>query len=567
MSSPLLRRALSGCDKFSGPWLSTVVSCLLCLVVLLSAGCRSDADKKQAPATDRPLVFLSASELAADIRDGRRTSMAVVTAHLNHIHKYNPDINAIVVLNEEAALERARQADAALADGRVWGPLHGVPVSIKDHFAVKNTRITNAFPPLSDQITDFDATVVQRLKTAGAIILGITNMPVMAMDVQTNNPIYGKTSNPWNLNHTPGGSTGGGAAAVAAGMSPLTLGSDLAGSIRIPAAYCGIYAIKPTENVVSGYGIFPGVKAMENRTIRTMVSIGPLARSIADLKLCMQVIAGPDVHDPLVPATKMNFGPAPACRGLRIAWTDEFGGIPISKDTRRTMQQFMDKLAASGCTIEKCQPESVDFEEIWKTWGQMVDLQLNINHPAAKRFVMWAGGGFHRATSPLLQAVYPATYDKFIEIRARRDRLIIAMEKFLSQWDVFICPATMGPAPKHHDPDATLFGYNIYHKPVNVDGHTLDYWMANCAYTTPFNATGHPAVTLPAGYSKEGMPIAVQLVGRRWHDMALLDIAGVIDAAAGAYKIPPGIEKQMTESENKKPAAAPTTAPATAIDI
>ena len=488
----------------------------------------------------RPIVFLSASDLAVAIRSGTYTSYEVVSAHINHIHKYNPDLNAIVAIDERAALERARKADEALARGEIWGPLHGVPVSIKDHYAVKNMRITNGFPPLADQITDFDATVVKRLKDAGAIILGITNMPVLAMDVQTFNPIYGRTNNPWDLSRTPGGSTGGGAAAVASGMTPLTIGSDLAGSIRIPADFCGVYGIKPTENFISGYGIFPGISDIKKRTIRAMASLGPLARSVKDLKLCLPIIAGPDGYDALVPAVDMTPKPKPGYRELRIAWSDNFGDVPVSGDTHEVLKQFIDKLAAEGCTVKQINPKQFDFPEVWKTWGEMVDLQLNTNLPSPARFIMYTLGGWERSKAPLLQMVYPATYDKYIEINSRREVLISHFEHFLMEWDVFICPVTTRPAYKHREPNDTIFGYNIYDDPVPVDGHQLNYWMANCAYTAPFNTTGNPVVTIPAGYSKDGMPIGVQIVGRRWHDMELLDIAEMIDAVAGAYREPEG---------------------------
>lgn len=519
---------------------------LVLLVAMLIAGCQSQPDPhpyqtpdNASPASGRPIVFLSASDLAAAIRAGTYTSRQVVSAHINHIHKFNPDLNAIVVINEQAALDQAQKADKALADGKIRGPLHGVPVSIKDHFAVKNTRITNAFLPLADQVTDFDATVVKRLKEAGAIILGITNMPVMAMDVQTFNPIYGRTNNPWDLTRTTGGSTGGGAAAVASGMSPLTIGSDLAGSIRIPAAYCGIYGIKPTENFVSGYGMFPGLSDSRKRTVRAMASLGPLARSVSDLKLCLSVIAGPDGYDTLVPAVKMSTGPKPAYSELRIAWSDNFGDILVSSDTRNALAQVIAKLADKGCTVEKINPPSFDFKEVWETWGKMVDLQVNVRLPAFARFIMYTFGGIQRSKTPLLQIVYPATYDKFIKINSRRDVLIAALEQFLMQWDVFICPVTARTAPAHQKPDDEIFGYNIYNEPVSVDGHPLNYWTAHAAYTSPFNTTGHPAVTIPAGYSEDGMPIGVQIVGRRWHDMELLEIAEMIDAAAGAYREPP----------------------------
>jgi len=369
-------------------------------------------------------------------------------------------------------------------------------------------------------------------------------MPVMAMDVQTFNPIYGRTNNPWDLNRTPGGSTGGGAAAIASGMSPLTIGSDLAGSIRIPAAFCGVYGIKTTENFVSGYGIFPGsddiTGGIKKRSIRAMASLGPLARSIKDLKLCLSIIAGPDGYDAMVPAVDMTSKTKPAYKGLRIAWSDNFGDVTVSDDTRKVVEQFIGKLADEGCTVEKINPADFDFSEVWETWGKMVDLQINVNLPSSARFFMYTLGGIQRNKSPLLQMVYPATYDKYIKINSRREILISHLEQFLMEWDVFICPVTTRPAYKHREPNDTIFGYNIYDDSIPVDEHQLNYWMASAAYTSPFNTTGHPAVTIPAGYSKDGMPIGVQVVGRRWHDMELLDIAEMIDAVAGAYREPAG---------------------------
>ncbi|MBC2715746.1 MAG: amidase [Desulfobacteraceae bacterium] len=534
-------------NDFSGIISLKSINLLLFLSLFVFVGCQSSSDplpyqtpENSTAASGRPIVFLSASDLAAGIRSGTFSSHEVISAHINHIHKYNPDLNALVVIDEKTTLDRARQADEALAAGELWGPLHGVPVSIKDHFAVKNMRITNAFTPLSDQVTDFDATIVKRLKNAGAIILGITNMPVMAMDVQTFNPIYGRTNNPWDLTRTPGGSTGGGAAAVATGMSPLTIGSDLAGSIRIPAAFCGVYGIKPTENFVSSYGIFPGLTDKNRRTIRAMASLGPLARSIKDLKLCLSIIAGPDGYDAMVPAVNMTPKTKPGYKELRIAWSDNFGDVPVSNETRKVLKQFIDKLSDEGCTIKKINPADFNFIEVWETWGKMVDLQINVTLPSSARFIMYTLGGIHRSKSPLLQMVYPATYDKFIETCSKREILIAHLEQFLMEWDVFICPVTTQPAYKHLEPNDVIFGYNIYDDPIPVDEHQLNYWMANAAYTAPFNTTGHPAVTIPAGYSQDGMPIGVQLVGRRWHDMELLEIAEMIDAVAGAYREPAG---------------------------
>lgn len=517
------------------------------LTVLMAAGCKTPLPPQpyQAPegstaASGRPIVFMTATELASAIHARQLTSVEVVTAFLNHIHKYNPQLNAIVIIDENAALERAQQADAAIARGEWWGPLHGVPVTIKDHYAVKGMRTTNAFPPLANQITDYDATVVKRLKDAGAIILGKTNLPVLAMDVQTFNPIFGRTNNPWDLTRTTGGSTGGGAAAIASGMSPLEIGSDIGGSIRIPSSFCGVYGIKPTDNFVSAYGIFPGLSRPEKRTVRAMASIGPLARSIDDLKLALSIIAGPDGYDALVPSVNMCPPLPKTISDLRIAWSDNFGNIPISQDTKQVLAEFIDKLAQNGCTVKQTNPEHVDFNEAWEIWGQMIDLQVNANLPAPVRFIMFALGGIYRSKTPLLQMVYPITYDKYIETISKRELMIDYLDQFLTQWDVFICPVITRDAFEHMKPSHVSFGYNLYDDPIPVDDKKLNYWTACCSYTTPFNVTGNPVVVIPAGFSNDGLPIGIQVVGRRWHDMELLDMAKLIDKAAGNFKSPEG---------------------------
>ena len=209
------------------------------------------------------LVFLTATQLAEKIRSGETTSLEVVQAFLKQIETYNPILNAIVTLDAQGALERAKEADEALARGELWGPLHGVPVTIKDSFSTAGMLSTSSHPPLADYVPPEDATVVARLRNAGAIILGKSNLPELAGDFQTNSPIFGITNNPWDLSVTPGGSSGGSAAAVAAGLSPLEIGSDLAGSIRIPSHFCGVFGMKPTEHLVSGFGHFPGLGGSE----------------------------------------------------------------------------------------------------------------------------------------------------------------------------------------------------------------------------------------------------------------------------------------------------------------
>ncbi len=517
----------------------------LFLMVFIVSGCGRaispqpyEAPPDAVSGSGRPVVFLTASQIAEAIRTGRLTAVEVVEAHLKHIHQFNPEINAIITIDEHAVRRRARQADAALKQGEYWGPLHGVPVTVKDHFAVKGLRSTNGMLATAEYAPESDATVVSRLKDAGAIILGKTNMPPMAMDMQTSNDIFGRTNNPWDLTRTPGGSTGGGAAAVAAGMSPLEIGSDLGGSIRQPSHFCGIYGFKPTENTVSFHGSFMPLMEPDFKSVRHMASNGPLARSIADLKLAYQLIAGPDGKDGMVVQPDESPVIKESLADLRIAWTDQFGDVQVSKDTAQVLQQFVDKLSGKAGEIRHLRLSGIDFNSVWAMWGKMVDLEVGVLQPPMTRFLVFLAGGAHRAKTPLLQMEYPAGYDDYIETLSARDEVVAKFDRVLLDWDVLVCPVAPIPAFSHHLPDDQKFGYNIYNKPLLVDGRAINYWTGCASYTAPFNLTGHPVVVIPAGFSSDGMPIGLQLVGARGKDRALLEMAEMINQAAGTYRPP-----------------------------
>ncbi|MBU1748753.1 MAG: amidase, partial [Chloroflexi bacterium] len=317
------------------------------------------------------LVFSTAHQLANAIRQREVSAVEVLEAHLAQIARHNPALNAIVTLDEGGARQRATEADAALARGETGGPLHGVPVTIKDVYETAGLRTTASFKPLAEYVPQQDATVVARLKAAGAIVLGKTNMPEMAMDVQSNSPIFGRANNPWDLARTPGGSTGGGAAAVAAGLSPLELGSDIGGSIRIPSHFCGVYGFKPTEHRVPGTGHIPPPPGVA-KTVRHMGVFGPLARSIDDLRLCLGLIAGPDSQDWEVPPVPLGDAPPRPLPGLRLAWTDDFGGAPVTAETRAALQALAGTLAEQGCHVERQNPTGFDFELAWETYGEIL---------------------------------------------------------------------------------------------------------------------------------------------------------------------------------------------------
>lgn len=520
----------------------TVILAIHCL-----AGCQSTPPPKpyQAPPgavaeSGRPHTLLSASEMAEAIRNGDITARELVEAHLKHIYLHNPNLNAIVIVNREEALKRADEADRAVSEGNLWGPLHGVPFTVKDHFAVKNLRTTNAHPDMAGQVTLFDATAVGRMKDAGAIVIGKTNLPYLGLDYQTGNALFGRTSNPWDLERTPGGGSGGGAAAVASGISPVEIAGDIGGCVRIPAHFTGVYSLKPTENTVSSYGIFPGLSDPDLRSLRYLLSVGIIARSMQDLERIYGIISGPDGKDPLVvPVDNHADKSDKTIDSLRIAWSGKFSDIAASESTRHVMETAAKKLSDAGSAVVRIDPD-MDFRSAWKTWGELLDLQLMADQPRHMRLFTFLFGYSYRARSPLLQMVYPFSAEKYIRVLTERERLTAAFDRFMEEWDVFISPVAAVPAIEHYPPDAVRSNIPIYTRPVRVDERKHNYWSALGAYATPFNVTGSPVVTLPAGYTPDGLPVGIQIVGRRWHDSELIEIAKQIDTVLGAYRAPDG---------------------------
>jgi len=489
------------------------------------------------------IVFLPAHRLARMIREGEVSSAEAVEAYLEQIARHNDRLNAIVTLDIEGARRRAAEADEALRRGEVWGPLHGVPVTVKDNYATAGLKTTCSHPPLAGYIPDFDATVVARIRGAGAVVLGKTNLPQIAMDYQTRSPLFGVTNNPWDVNRTPGGSTGGGAAAVAAGMTALSLGNDIGGSIRIPAHFCGVYGIKPTENLVSKHGISPGVakgEAAKCRLVRHLACCGPLARSVADLALSLKVIAGPDLNDPDIPGICLIDSPVKELKDLRIAWIDELGEAPVTEETRSAIQAFAEKLVRAGCTVERTGPEGFDAAAVWETYGEIMDMELGSYNPPLMRFMNFLFGWMYRKDAPMLRMVYPTTFDAYMEALTRKDTLTSSLEEFLQEWDAWLCPVSSTPAYRHIEPRRYFGPYPLYDRGVPVDGKEVNYYVANSSYTTVFNLTGSPVVVIPIGYTGEGVPIGVQIVGRRWCDMELLAVAEMLDRVGGAFRNPPG---------------------------
>ena len=454
------------------------------------------------------LLFATAREQACAVHDRQVSGVELLDAHLAQIARQNPALNAIVTLDEEGARARARDADDALARGERWGPLHGVPVTVKDSLETAGMRTTAGHPPIADYIPRQDATCVARLRAAGAIILGKTNLPELCIGPQSDNPIFGRTNNPWDLQRTPGGSTGGGAAAVASGMSPLTIGSDAGGSVRIPAHYCGIWSLKPTEHRVPTTGHIPELPGAP-RGLRHLVTLGPLARSIDDLELALQLIAGPDSHQWEVPPVPLDpVRPRPFSR-LRVAWLDTLGRIPITVDTCTALVSLVTDLEAAGATVTQGMPAAFDFDAVWETCFQLFEAEISPSSQSAEA-ARW-------------------TVRRYTDLLMTRDRQIGVVEDFLDDWDVLLLPVAASPAIPHCPTGS----------PVLVDGQEVDYWKATAGYTFPFNLTGHPVVVMPLTRASDGLPIGVQIVGRRWSEPQLFAIARQMSTLITPLSRPP----------------------------
>lgn len=482
------------------------------------------------------LNFTPAHELARMIATKGISSQEVLAAHLRQIKKHNPGLNAIVTLDEEAAGVRAKEADAAIAKNEIWGPLHGVPVTVKDTFETQEMRTASSYKNLSKYVPTQDATVVERLRKAGAIIVGKTNMSMLATDFQCNSPVFGRTNNPWNPDYTPGGSSGGSGAAVAAGLSPLDVGSDLGGSVRVPAHFCGVFGLKPTENRISSFGHIPdwhipgisgGIKPIHH-----MGTYGPLARTVDDLSLCLDLIEGPDMKDASVYPVVDGGLSDNSLSEYELGWCRGFAGAPVSGDTEQAMEKLATELDRLGCNIEETLPKEFNFEVAWKTWGEVVASELASAMPLFMKVLFWVLF-MTSGRSPMDRGItrgLKASRRRYHIALSQRLSLTNTMERFLSGVDAWLCPVACTPAFTHRRTGAS----------VEVDGVDVPYMLAAGGYTSVFNVTGHPSVVIPIGKSQEGLPIGVQIVGRKWSDRKLLMIAKALEEVASGYERPSG---------------------------
>lgn len=464
------------------------------------------------------LLTLSAVELVRRIKAGEVTPLEAVDAHIGRIENVNPVINAVVTPMFEAARETARRATGQLAYNQEdLPPLFGLPVTVKDALAVEGVRFTAGASVYRDRIAGEDAAAVQRLQAAGAIILGKTNCPDLSSSVETNNPVFGLTRNPWNPAHSAGGSSGGEGAIIAAGGSPMGLGSDIAGSIRIPSAFCGTCGLKPTGGRISTAGHHPAAGGKISR----WNTVGPLARRVEDLYLALQVLSETPVRD----YRQITMA------GRRIIVPPLMPGQPVKKSIKAALQRAIEALQSAGAEVEtgvKIPAFKIAFEMagiLEEAFTEVVRRELGGGSPVRVLPELIAGrrGQARVSSNVLAMMMYTGFYSRIARWAgfgkwSRLEALREQVEAAMSPDGLLLWPVYGTPAPRHG------FSWGTYGTPQ---------------YTTLANGLEFPAAALPVGWSETGLPLGVQVVGRRGADEEVLGAARVLEAAFGGWQPAP----------------------------
>jgi amidase len=476
-------------------------------------------------------AFATAVESAEAILDKKISAVELLDNTLRRIDRYNPAINAIVWQCRDQALARARHADEALAHGKPWGPLHGLPITIKEAFAYQGSPNTWGMPALKDVKSPRTAVAVQRLESAGAIVIGKTNVPVMLGDYQTANAIYGTTNNPWDVTRTSGGSTGGGAAALAAGLGCLTLGSDLAGSIRIPAHFCGVYGHKPTLEIVSADGFKPGPWDGSPGVPMDLAVVGPLARSARDLALALNAIGGP--QGDMAKAWHWRM-PAPRQKRLedfRVGYVLDDPFAPVASDVGRLYDNVLGELSRAGAKMERGWPEGVDPPTELTTFQYLLFALVNSDVTSEQREKLRARAEKDPADVAAAAAVEP--HGRWLRETQRRLAFRALWQKYFETHDVFLCPAAFCAAFPH-DPTEPM-EKRVIETPEGPRPYLdIGRWACSAALS------GLPATVAPVGRTDADLPAGVQIIAPMWEDGTAIEFAAWLADLVGGFAEPPG---------------------------
>ncbi|WP_222920229.1 amidase [Natrinema sp. SYSU A 869] len=463
------------------------------------------------------LTDTTAAGLARAIRDGEYTPTEVVDATLERIHERNDRTNAFITVTDDLAREMAEEAERAIADGEPLGPLHGVPVAIKDLDDVEGVRTTSGSLLFEDRIADSDSPFVARLKAAGAIVVGKTNTPEFGLGTTTDNRIVGPTGTPFNLDRVSGGSSGGAGAALADGLVPLAPGSDAGGSVRIPASFCGVYGLKPTQ------GVIPNVSRPNGFASHTPFStVGPMARTVEDAALSLDVMAGTHPRDPFSVPKRSEYRAAidRPIDELSIAYSPDMGTYPVDPDVREVLDDAVAAFERAGATVDAVDPAlGHDNEEILDAYYAMATVRWQSLLDGLENEGFDPRGEDRDRLRPYLvdlivDADEPTTRE-YKRADVVRTRVLDGLAELFAEYELLVT-ATVGTTPFPHGEE-----------PEAIDGVEIEP-LRGWVLTQPYNLTGHPAASIPAG-SVDGLPVGMQIAGRRHADDEVIAASAALE--------------------------------------
>jgi amidase len=478
--------------------------------------------------------FSTATAMLAALRAREISSVELLELHLRRIERHNPALNAVIIKDYERARAAAIEADAARASGDDR-PLLGLPLTIKDAIDVQGLPTVCGATERVDAIAETDATIVPSVRAAGAVIMGKTNVPPYAGDYQVDNPVFGRTNNPWRLDRIPGGSSGGSAAVVAAGLSPLEYGSDIGGSIRFPAAWCGIYGHRPSAGIIPVSGHFPG-STLPNPTFH-LNTLGPFARSIEDLEMAFDLVAGPEPGEEV--GWRLDLPPARHDRlaDFRVGIFPSADWRPVDTEVSAKIESLAATLRAAGATVGEAAPAGYGDGKAYHALFQRIIGAISASRldevGRQERAAMFRAG--NDPFGPAWAEGALASAADYITWHTERERYRVAWRALFQEWDVVVAPQVIVPAPPH-----STVPFND--RTIEVNGQAVAARAVIYPSALPI-LTGLPATAFPVGLSADGLPIGIQAIGPYLEDRTTIRFAGLVGAEIGGYQRPPGYDE------------------------
>lgn len=476
------------------------------------------------------LHWKSTTELATALAEGEVSSREAVDHFGKRIADLDGPINSVVLLDLERATSEAAAIDEARAKGRPVGPLAGVPMTIKDSYSTKGMTTTSGSPTLADHVPEGDAWPVAAVREAGAVIIGKTNLPIWAGDLQSYNEVYGTTNNPYDIERTPGGSSGGSAAALACGFTPLEIGSDIGGSIRFPSHMTGVSGHKPSYGIVPAHGQIPGPPG--TLTLADLAVAGPMARTVADLELALDLMTGPNRWDG--PAWQLHLPPSRGAgdvSGYRVAaWLDD-PHCPVDSESKGLLEAAVEKLRAAGASVDDEARPAFGLEKVATTFFAL--LQAALAGGVTRDTIEHYAGDTGTDLAASARQATAMRHREWLSQNERRLQMRRQWEEFFQSFDVALLPVAMLPALRHDHSEPAI------ERTVEVNGETRSYWDMT-TWMAPAGACYLPATVVPVGQTAAGLPVGIQIVGPYLEDRTTLAFAQQVSDIIGPIARPPG---------------------------